>query len=66
MTYQNFHLLFERSGEHYRVRILDSPAGQATCDFTLPFSDADLEDFFLLFGRSKPAVRRAIPNTSGK
>lgn len=58
MTYQNLDLLFERSGGHYRVRVLDSPAGQATCDFILPFSDSDLENFFLLFGRSKPVVRR--------
>jgi hypothetical protein len=52
MTYQNFDLLFERSGEHYRVRLLDSPAGQATFDFALPFSDSELEGFFLFFRRS--------------
>jgi hypothetical protein len=53
MTYQNFDLLFERSGGHYRVRLLHSPAGQATDNFTLPFSDSELEDFFLLFRRSR-------------
>lgn len=36
--YANFDLLIEPSATGYRARVLDSPAGQATVDFTAPFS----------------------------
>jgi hypothetical protein len=37
ITYLNFDLLIDRSAGGYRARVLDSPAGQAVVDFTLPF-----------------------------
>src|SRR5262245_11862927 len=46
-TYVDFDLLVERVGEAVRARVLDSPAGEATADFTLPFDARDLEMFEL-------------------
>lgn len=37
MTYLDFDLLIEGSEEGYCARVLDSPAGQAATDFSLPF-----------------------------
>jgi hypothetical protein len=45
--YLDFDLLIEPSGEHYRARVLNSPGGQATADFSLPFSDMELENLLL-------------------
>ncbi|MEZ4726419.1 MAG: hypothetical protein R3E79_04725 [Caldilineaceae bacterium] len=36
----------------YRARVLYSPAGQATVDFTLPFNAYELENYLLKMGRS--------------
>ena len=57
--YIDFDLMIERSGEKgYRARLLSSPAGQATKDLTLPFSDIELENFLLRIGRPRRGVRR--------
>ena len=52
-TYLDFDLLIERgqrTGDAvrhvYRVRVLNSPAGQAVGAFELPFSDTELRSFF--------------------
>jgi hypothetical protein len=58
MEYRDFDLLIERSGQGYRAQVLESPAGQATADFTLPFSDLELENLLLRLGRPARAVRR--------
>jgi len=58
MNYLNFDLFFERVGEKYRVRVLNSPAGQAAADFSLPFSNMELENFILKIGRPRRGVRR--------
>jgi hypothetical protein len=58
MQYRDFDLLIERSGQGYRAQVLESPAGQATADFTLPFSDLELENMLLRLGRPVRAVRR--------
>jgi hypothetical protein len=58
MEYRDFDLLIERSGEGYRAQVLESPAGQATADFTLPFSDLELENVLLRLGRPVRTVRR--------
>ena len=47
MNYQNFDLLIDRSGENLRAQVLNSPAGQATAEFRLPFSEDKLENFLL-------------------
>jgi hypothetical protein len=45
IRYLDFDLFIERSGEGYRARVFNSPAGQATADFRLPFSEPELEKF---------------------
>jgi len=56
--YFNFDLIVERAGENYRARVLDSPAGQASAEFDLPFSELELENFVLRMGRPRVGVRR--------
>lgn len=58
ITYLDFDLLIERSGEGYRARVLNSPAGQGAADFSLPFSEMELENFLLRVGRPRRGVRR--------
>ena len=58
IDYLNFDLQIEREGQGYRARVLDSPAGQASNDFALPFSDLELENFVLRMSRTRRGVRR--------
>ena len=51
ITYQNFDLLFEQIQDAYRVRVLESPAGQAKSTFDLPFQEAELKSFRWLSSR---------------
>jgi hypothetical protein len=57
-SYFNFDLIVERVGEKYRARVFDSPAGQASADFDIPFSELELENFVLRMGRPRVGVRR--------
>jgi outer membrane protein assembly factor BamD (BamD/ComL family) len=57
-SYFNFDLIIERVGEKYRSRVFDSPAGQASAEFDLPFSKLELENFVLRMGRPRTGVRR--------
>jgi outer membrane protein assembly factor BamD (BamD/ComL family) len=57
-SYFNFDLILERVGEKYRARVFDSPAGQASAEFKLPFSELELENFVLRMGRPRSGVRR--------
>ena len=61
MNYQNFDLLIDRSGENLRAQVLNSPAGQATVEFVLPFSEDKLEIFLLkLGGRTRRGTTRRV------
>jgi hypothetical protein len=42
----------------YRAQVVDSPAGQASIEFTRPFSEMELENFILKIGRTRTGVRR--------
>ena len=42
----------------FRARVIDSPTGQASGEFELPFSDMELENFLLKIGRPRSGVRR--------
>ncbi len=53
MTYLDFDLLIERTPDHYRARVVNAPAGQATVDFSLPFSPQEIADFLVLFGSAR-------------
>ena len=44
ITYQNFDLLIERDKKSYRARA-NSPEGEASNSFRMPFSDQELADF---------------------
>ncbi len=57
LSYLDFDLLIERAGDRYRARVLDSPAGEVSGEFAIPFSDTDLELFVLRMGRSRGTVR---------
>jgi tetratricopeptide (TPR) repeat protein len=58
MKYLDFDLLIEASGDHYKARVLSSPAGQAAVDFSLAFSEQYIEIFLLKVGRPRRSVRR--------
>jgi len=53
INYQNFDLLIEHSGDAYIARVVASPAGEATITFSLPFSQGDVEQFFVQIGHSR-------------
>ncbi len=61
ITYLDFDLAIDTldptTGRH-RVRVLNSPAGQADGEFVLPFDARDLEVLFLRLGRPRRGVRR--------
>ncbi|HLE24760.1 MAG TPA: hypothetical protein VI935_03810 [Thermodesulfobacteriota bacterium] len=58
VTYQDFDLLIQRAGTNYRAQVVNSPAGQAALDFSMPFSDLELENFPLRVGRPLRGLRR--------
>lgn len=41
----------------YRAHVLNSPAGQASVDFKLPFSKIELENYILKIGRTRQGMR---------
>lgn len=63
MRYLDFDLSIERTPGGYCVRVFNSPAGQASGEFTLPFSDLELENFLLRVGRSRQVVRRRVESS---
>ena len=59
MEYVDFDLQIEPKGSgRYRARVLDSPGGQASNEFSLPFSDLELENFLLRIGHARRRMRR--------
>ena len=59
-SYKDFDLLIEPglSRGSYRARVLQSPAGEsAPVQFTLPFSDLELENFVLRIGHGRRRTR---------
>jgi hypothetical protein len=57
-SFLDFDLQINRLGEKYQAQVLESPAGQASTEFTLPLSDLELENFYLRIGRPRKGVRR--------
>jgi hypothetical protein len=55
--YSNFDLQLKEVGDSYEVQVIDSPAGQASHPFSLPFSALELELFILKIGQNRGAVR---------
>ena len=58
INYLDFDLHIDRTTSGYRVRVLNSPGGQATSDFVPPFSELEVENFILRLGRSRTGMRR--------
>ena len=57
--YEDFDLVIEPADDGgYRARVAESPAGEATASFDLPFSDLELENFLLKVGRPRRGTRR--------
>jgi hypothetical protein len=58
IAYLDFDLLIQHVEMGYRAQVMNSPAGQAAVDFSLPFSELELENFLLRIGRPQRSVRR--------
>jgi hypothetical protein len=56
----DFDVAIEPVGSHYRIRVMRSPAGEASADFVLPFTDKDLEILILKVIGSVGRVRRKV------
>ncbi|HET9021360.1 MAG TPA: CHAT domain-containing protein [Ornithinibacter sp.] len=59
-TYLDFDLLIEPGAQGYRAKVLDSPAGEAAADFSLPFTPQDMDIFLLRLTRSLSEARRRV------
>lgn len=62
-AYQNFDLLITRTATGYNARVIESPAGEANVDFVLPFTQAELGNFFWL---ANHALRQLRPATTSE
>ena len=60
MRYQDFDLFIDRSGDSLRAQVLNSPAGQASAEFCLPFSEDKLENYLLRLGRTHRVATRRL------
>ncbi|HOW54043.1 MAG TPA: CHAT domain-containing protein [Syntrophorhabdaceae bacterium] len=58
LTYLDFELEIQRSGDRYVARVIHSPAGEATQYFNLPFSQDKLENLVLKLGKVRSSTRR--------
>lgn len=58
VDYLDFDLLIQCADTRYCVQVISSPAGQASVDFSLPFSELELENFLLRIGRTRRGIRR--------
>ena len=58
IQYLDFDLRIERSETGYRAEVLAYPAGQASVEFEVPFSDLEVENLLLRLGRPRQGVRR--------
>jgi TonB family protein len=56
--YYDFDLQIEPAGEKYRIRLLNAPTGQATGEFVLPFTDAEVSNFLSRIGQVRRSMRR--------
>ncbi|HEX2370178.1 MAG TPA: CHAT domain-containing protein [Acidimicrobiia bacterium] len=59
-SYADFDLRIERSGERYRTRVEDSPAGEASAEFDAPFSPLEVENFNLRVTNSIGMLREGV------
>lgn len=53
IEYQDFELLISETADGYRARILDSPGGQASTTFSLPFTESEVTAFYQRLDRPR-------------
>jgi Tol biopolymer transport system component len=58
INFLDFDIHIDRTASGYRVKVLNSPAGQAVAEFQAPFSELEVENFILRVGRTRKGVRR--------
>ena len=58
LTYLDFDLRISRAAEGYRARGWDAHEREATVQFQLPFSELEIENFWLRIGRPRSRVRK--------
>ena len=63
-SYLDFDIAFERVAQGYRAHVISSPAGEASVDFSLPFTDLEVEE--LLAARRPPGARGARSGIAGE
>jgi hypothetical protein len=59
--YLDFDLALTRDGSAYAVRVVSSPAGEASAPFELPFAATELAQFMIAVGPPRVASRRLVP-----
>jgi hypothetical protein len=62
LQYLDFELKIEREGENFSAIVLNSPEGEASATFALPFSQDKLENLILRLGHSRGITRRFHSN----
>lgn len=60
--YLDFDLAIQKQASGYRARVLNSPGGQGSADFTLPFSNLEIENLLLKIGHVR-GTRRGRDST---
>ena len=58
MAHINFDVIVSRESERYRARVVDSPSGSGSVEFTAPFLSVELENMSLRVSRFGQAGRR--------
>ena len=58
MAHINFDVIVSRESERYRARVLDSPSGSGSVEFTAPFLSVELENMSLRVSRFGQATGR--------
>lgn len=59
--YLDFDMAIEKAANGYSVRVVDSPAGQASASFVLPFAATELAQFMVAVGPPRMPSRRLMP-----
>ena len=58
MAHLNFDVIVSRENDRYRARVVDSPSGSGSVEFTAPFLSVELENMSLRVSRFGQAGRR--------
>src|SRR5215472_11749566 len=57
--YEDCELVIQTAGERYLVQLQNVHAGEASCEFALPFTRVELSNFYSRIGQAHRATRRA-------